>query len=156
MRPVDALGALIRADQAIVVGDSQQLPPTSFFNTIVEPDQDDEAEESVTADMESILGLFDTQGAPSRMLRWHYRSRHESLIAVSNQEFYENGLVVLPSPDSDRQTLGLRYHHLPDTVYDAGRSRTNMGEARAVVDAVMRHAVEHPDLTLGVAAFSAG
>ena len=88
VRPVDALGALLRADQAIVVGDSQQLPPTSFFNTIVEPDEDDEVEESVTADMESILGLFDTKGAPSRMLRWHYRSLHESLIAVSNQEFY--------------------------------------------------------------------
>ena len=156
VRPVDALGALLRADQAIVVGDSQQLPPTSFFSTIVESDQDDEAEESVTADMESILGLFDTKGAPSRMLRWHYRSRHDSLITVSNQEFYENGLVVFPSPDSNRQNLGLRYHHLPDTVYDTGGSRTNRGEARAVADSVMKHAAEHPDLTLGVAAFSSG
>ena len=154
VRPVDALGALLRADQAIVVGDSQQLPPTSFFDSVVEPDQDEDVEESVTADMESILGLFDTKGAPSRMLRWHYRSRHESLIAVSNQEFYENGLVVFPSPDSDRQTLGLRYHYLPDTVYDTGRSRTNRGEAKAVAKAVLKHAAEHPDLTLGVAAFS--
>ena len=64
--------------------------------------------------MEGILGLFDSRGAPSRMLRWHYRSRHESLIKASNQELYENGLVVFASPDSDRQNLGLRYHHLLD------------------------------------------
>ena len=152
VKPVDALGALMRAEQAVVVGDSQQLPPTRFFDVITM--SDDDQDDSVTAEIESILGLFRVQGAPDRMLRWHYRSRHESLIAVSNREFYDNGLVVFPSPDSGRETLGLRYHYLPDTIYDRARSRTNRKEAAAVAEAVMRHARENPNLTLGVAAFS--
>ena len=152
VKPVDALGALMRAEQAVVVGDSQQLPPTRFFDAVTM--SDDDQDDNVTADIESILGLFRIQGVPDRMLRWHYRSRHESLIAVSNREFYENGLVVFPSPDSSREKLGLRYHYLPDTVYDRARSRTNRKEAAEVGEAVMRHARENPNLTLGVAAFS--
>ena len=153
VRPVDALGALMRTDQAVVVGDSKQLPPTRFFDIVTQSDDDDD-EDRVVADMESILGLFRAEGAPDRMLRWHYRSRHESLIAVSNREFYENGLVVFPSPDSSRESIGLRYHHLPDTQYDRGRSSTNRKEAAAVATHVMEHARRSPGLTLGVAAFS--
>ena len=88
------------------------------------------------------------------MLRWHYRSRHESLSNVSNQEFYENQLVVFPSPDHGKQVSGLRHHYLPDTVYDRARSRTNREEALAVAKAAMDHARTNPDMTLGVAAFS--
>ena len=155
VRPVDALGALFRARNAVVVGDRQQLPPSRFFDRMVESGDDDSAEEeSVTADIESILGLFASKGAPSRQLHWHYRSRHESLIAVSNREFYDNNLVVFPSPDAGREENGLRFHHLPDSVYDRGGSRTNPEEARAVVDAVMQHAIQNPELSLGVAAFS--
>ncbi len=153
VRPVDALGALMRADQSVVVGDSKQLPPTRFFDSVTQSDDDDD-DDSVVADMESILGLFRAEGAPGRMLRWHYRSRHESLIAVSNREFYENGLVVFPSPDSSRENIGLMYHHLPDTQYDRGRSSTNRREAAAVATHVMEHARRRPELTLGVAAFS--
>ncbi len=152
VRPVDALGALMRADQSVVVGDSKQLPPTRFFDIVTQSDDDDE--EHVVAEMESILGLFRAEGAPDRMLRWHYRSHHESLIAVSNREFYDNGLVVFPSPDSSRENIGLRYHHLPDTQYDRGRSSTNRKEAAAVATQVMEHARYSPGLTLGVAAFS--
>ena len=155
VRPVDALGALFRAKNAVVVGDRQQLPPSRFFDRMVESgDDDSEEEESVTADIESILGLFASKGAPSRQLHWHYRSRHESLIAVSNREFYDNNLVVFPSPDAGREENGLRFHHLPDSVYGRGGSRTNPEEARAVVDAVMQHAIQNPELSLGVAAFS--
>ena len=152
VRPVDALGALMRADQAVVVGDSQQLPPTRFFDAVTQSEDDDD--ESMTGDIESILGLFRAQGAPDRMLRWHYRSRHESLIAVSNREFYENGLVVFPSPDGSRESLGLRYHYIPEAVYDRARSRTNRKEAVEVARAVMTHARQNPMQTLGVAAFS--
>ena len=153
VRPVDALGALMRADQAVVVGDDRQLPPTSFFDSVTGTGEDED-EYNFTADIESILGMMRAAGCPSRMLRWHYRSRHESLIAVSNREFYQNGLVVFPSPDSDKQDVGLQYHHLPDTAYDRGGSRTNRGEAEEVARAVMRHARQTPNLTLGVAAFS--
>lgn len=152
VKPVDAFGALIRAKQAIVVGDSRQMPPSNFFDSIAK--EDDEDEDSFVADMESVLSLFAGQNAPQRMLRWHYRSRHESLIAVSNYEFYDNRLVVFPSPDSDREQMGLRYHYLPDSHYDRGRSRTNRAEAQAVARAVMKHARLQPELTLGVAAFS--
>jgi len=88
------------------------------------------------------------------MLRWHYRSQHESLIAVSNHEFYDDRLVVFPSPDLGKEELGLVYHHVTDTVYDIGRTRANLGEAREVAKAVMRHARTKPDQSLGVAAFS--
>ena len=154
VRPVDALGALMRADQSVVVGDSKQLPPTKFFDIVTQSDDDDDDDDHVVSDMESILGLFRAEGAPDRMLRWHYRSRHESLIAVSNREFYENGLVVFPSPDSSRESIGLRYRHLPDTQYDRGRSSTNRKEAAVVAAQVMEHARHSPGLTLGVAAFS--
>ena len=153
VRPTDALGALMRADQAVVVGDDRQLPPTSFFDSVTGTGEDED-EDNFTADIESILGMMRAAGCPSRMLRWHYRSKHESLIAVSNREFYQNGLIVFPSPDSDKREVGLQYHHLPDTVYDRGGSRTNRGEASEVADAVMRHASQTPNLTLGVAAFS--
>src|SRR5690606_31844306 len=81
-------------------------------------------------------------------------SRHESLIALSNREFYDNRLVIFPSPDHSREELGLVFHHLPEAIYDAGRSRKNIVEARTVADAVMEHARKCPHLALGVAAFS--
>src|SRR5207248_6016402 len=87
--PVDALGAVARAEQLVVVGDEKQLPPTAFFDRLAANDDSaDDSEEDPTSfhlrDVESILGLCGAQGVPSRMLRWHYRSQHESLIAVSN------------------------------------------------------------------------
>ncbi len=152
VKPVDAFGAVLRGKQVVVVGDTRQLPPTTFFENVLEADE--EEVEHVTGDLESVLGLCYAQGMPSRMLRWHYRSRHESLIAVSNQAFYENKLVVFPSPDAGKASVGLVYHHLPDTVYGRGRSRANLMEAQMVAEAVMQHAKTRPDQTLGVAAFS--
>jgi len=151
VRPVEALGAILRGRQLVVVGDTKQLPPSSFFDTLNEDQYDEESE---TADLQSILALCDAKGAPQRMLRWHYRSRHESLISLSNQEFYERRLVIFPSPGSKTQ-LGLLFHHLPNTVYDRGKTRTNPLEADRVAMAVMEHAKLHPGLSLGVVAFSA-
>jgi hypothetical protein len=159
VKPVDAFGALLRARQAVVVGDSKQLPPTAFFDRLTN-DEDVSDDEPGSGDLESILGLFVAQGARERLLNWHYRSRHESLIVVSNHEFYDDRLVVFPSPDAERGTAGLTLRHLPDAVYGRGKSRTNPGEADAVVEAVMAHAREQlarPEtdrLTLGVASFS--
>ena len=149
VRPVEALGAIIRGRQAVVVGDSKQLPPTSFFDRMGDDGQE---EGSQTADLESILGMFSAQGAPERMLRWHYRSRHESLITVSNHEFYDNRLVVFPSPDAGRADTGLAFRHCPDASYE--RRGINTAEAKTVALAVIEHARTSPDLTLGVAAFS--
>jgi very-short-patch-repair endonuclease len=152
VKPVDAFGAIIRGKQVVVVGDSKQMPPSNMFETISKDDESDE--EDFVGDMESILGLFVGQNAPQRMLRWHYRSRHESLITVSNHEFYDNKLVIFPSPDSQKVESGLVYNYLPETSYDRGGTRTNKQEAKAVALAVIQHAKNNPNLSLGVAAFS--
>ena len=154
VEPVDAFGAIIRGNQSIIVGDDKQLPPTHFFNKIVGEDDEDERE-NLAGDLESILGLLSRWNAPKRMLRWHYRSRHESLITVSNREFYDNKLQLFPSPDAAKAKVGLVFNHYPDTVYDRGVSRKNRDEANIVAKRVMDHARSRSDLTLGVATFSA-
>lgn len=154
VKPVDAFGAVLRGTQLVVVGDSKQLPPTSFFDSLVGDDVVEDDEENIAADIESILSLTASRGARERMLRWHYRSRHHSLIAVSNQEFYDHRLVVFPSPEPPRRGFGLKFHHLSKTIYDRGGSRSNQLEAEVVARAVMVHAKSSPERTLGVAAFS--
>jgi very-short-patch-repair endonuclease len=157
IQPVDALGAIARCRQVVVVGDEKQLPPTKFFSKMVggAPD-DDDMDGAQVADIESILGLFTARGLPQRMLRWHYRSRHQSLIAVSNSQFYESKLFIVPSPYTQEAGMGLRFHHIPDGVFNSSEGKgTNPVEARVVAEAVMRHAKSQPGLSLGVAAFSA-
>lgn len=154
LKPVDAFGAIARGKSAVVVGDSRQLPPTSFFDAIVAGEAyDDDPDAGSSTDIESILGMFEAKGADSRMLSWHYRSRHESLIAVSNSEFYDSKLVVFPSPDRSRAESGLAYRFV-DGVYDRGGRRINKTEAEVVARAVMEHARTAPGMTLGVATFS--
>jgi len=152
VRPMEALGAILRGQQVVVVGDRKQLPPTRFFESLSQDDGEQSETETSLDDLESVLDLFVARGALESMLRWHYRSRHESLIAVSNQEFYDNRLVIFPSPDASRTRLGLFFRHLPEAVY-AGAGQ-NPGEARVIAEAVMEHARDFPDLSLGVVAFS--
>jgi hypothetical protein len=161
VKPSDALGAIVRGKQSVVVGDSKQLPPTSFFDTmVVGDDLTEEDDGTATSDIESVLGLFCTRGAHQRMLRWHYRSRHESLITGSNHLFYDDKLVVFPSPDNHREHVGLIYRRVPDGVYDRSKTRTNRVEAGTIATAVMQHASEQMRLprgqwqTLGVVALS--
>jgi len=156
IQPVDALGAIARCRQVVVVGDPKQLPPTAFFSKMVgAADDDDEADGAKVADIESILGLFEARGLPRRMLRWHYRSRHQSLIAVSNTQFYENKLFIVPSPYTREAGMGLVFHHVADGIFETATTRTNPVEAKVVAKAVVEHARRHPELSLGVAAFSA-
>ncbi|MDI6719820.1 MAG: DUF3320 domain-containing protein [Methanomicrobiales archaeon] len=149
VRPEDALGAFLRGRQVVVMGDSRQLPPTAFFDRLVEDEEDDGADEIA----ESILNLC-RRSFPRKMLRWHYRSRHESLIAVSNREFYDNRLYVYPSAVDRAEHLGLHLVHLPQTVYDRGRSSANRGEARAVAEAVLDHYRTRPGKSLMVGTFN--
>lgn len=137
VRPVEALGAIARAKQVVVVGDEKQLPPTSFFDRVIADESEPaDADDFQAADIESILGLCTSQGIPDRMLRWHYRSQHESLIAVSNLEFYKR-LFIVPSAVSEG--LGLRLRKV-NGVYDRGRTATNRLEAQEVARAVLEHA----------------
>lgn len=155
VEPVDAIGAIARCQQVVVVGDDKQLPPTSFFSRIVESEELDEDDEGAQAkDLESILSLCTAKGLPQRMLQWHYRSRHESLIAVSNKEFYEGNLFIVPSPDRARTNLGLKFNYLQDGRFDRGNSQKNQVEAQAIAQAVVDHARHRPHLTLGVGAMS--
>ena len=152
VKVVDALIPILRGKQIVVVGDSKQMPPSDFFSRTFE--NDEEEEETVTGDIESILSMFLAQGAPESMLKWHYRSRHDSLINVSNQEFYEGKLKVFPSSGTDSNAKGLKFNHIVDSHYERGLSRTNPIEARNVAEQVFKHAKNNADLTLGVVAFS--
>lgn len=159
--PVDALGAIARCKQIVVVGDDKQLPPTRFFDRLTsnvdeseEDEEDDEPQPAQAQDIESILGLCSARGLSSSMLRWHYRSRHQSLIAVSNNQFYRDQLYIVPSPFSASGSLGVKFNHIADGVYDRGASRTNKIEAKAVCRAILKHAREDSQKSLGVATFS--
>lgn len=133
----DSIGAIARGTEVIVVGDSKQLPPTNFFNTI-DGEDESETEDIGIEDMESILNECTASGIPRMWLRWHYRSRHESLIAFSNHHYYQNELHTFPSPQERSEELGVTFRHVPDGVYDRGGSRTNRIEATQVVDEVVR------------------
>jgi len=163
VRPEDALGCIARARQVVVVGDQKQLPPTSFFDRMVDDDENDAEEDAdgapaYAADMESILTLFESRGVNQRMLSWHYRSRDPSLIRVSNAEFYDDGLVLPPSPLQLDDNFGLKLRRVAG-VYaprnsGLGRAGTNRVEAEEIAKAVAVHARNHSSLSLGVVAFS--
>ncbi|MCY3551621.1 MAG: DUF3320 domain-containing protein [Candidatus Poribacteria bacterium] len=154
IRLEDALGALLRGKQAIVIGDTRQLPPTRFFDGIVEDDEEKD-EDDFTNPIVGVVSILDLcrQSVPMKELKWHYRSRHESLIAVSNQEFYDNNLYVFPSAIDKAEHLGLKFEHIPDAVYDRGKSSTNRQEAQAVVKAAFAHYRNYPNKSLGIGTF---
>jgi very-short-patch-repair endonuclease len=145
LRPEDALGAIARGTQLVVVGDPKQLPPTSFFQRTLDDEQDDE-EKTIAAEGESILDIALGRYQPVRRLRWHYRSQHHSLIAFSNQEFYGGDLVVFPSAYHDHPDLGVKFVAV-EGIYE---NRRNALEAQRVVDAILEHIALHPDDSLGV------
>ncbi|MEW2912300.1 DUF4011 domain-containing protein [Leisingera sp. JC11] len=143
MTPENAVGALSRGRQAVVVGDTKQLPPTSFFKKMLD---DSDTDEDLREDSESILDMANMTFRPVRQLRWHYRSRHSALIAFSNEWMYDGKLTIFPSAREDDSEFGV---HLVETG-GTYRGKTNETEARAVVAAVLRHMREYPDLSLGV------
>lgn len=148
IRPEDATGAILRGNQTVVVGDRFQLPPTDFFSSSVDYNDDS----GNVIDAESILDFFSISLVPETTLLWHYRSQHHSLITPSNQTFYNNDLIVFPSPKSRNEKLGIRFFPTFDSIYDRGGSRTNLVEARCVAEAAIHHAATDPDLSLGVVA----
>jgi hypothetical protein len=149
LKPEDAIGAIARGGQVVVVGDPKQLPPTNFFQRVSMEDDDDQ-ERTVAEEGESILDVASTLYQPVRRLRWHYRSRHTSLIAFSNREFYQGDLIIFPSAHHDSPDLGVRYHSVGGIL----ENRRNLREAAAVVEAVMRHMESRPNESLGVVAMN--
>lgn len=151
MRPEDALSAIARGKQLVVVGDDKQLPPTNFFNKIGSSDEAEDYDEEVVGEKEeSILSLAASK-FKSRMLRWHYRSRHESLIAFSNSWFYDNRLIVYPTPIHDGGQLGIDFEYVPDGRFLNG---VNDAEARRVAEAAVTHMRRRPEQSLIVVAMN--
>lgn len=149
----DAIGAMARGKQVIMVGDPKQLPPTSFFDR-AESDADDS---DVEAELESILEECIGANLPTMKLSWHYRSRHESLIAFSNYRYYDGELVTFPSPLTNDRAVS--FTHVPNGQYERGASRTNKPEAKALV-ADLVGKLKSPGfrdsgLTIGVVTFNA-
>lgn len=147
--PEDAVGALARGKSAVIVGDPKQLPPTSFFSATV--NQDDLKEEDLVSVqdaesiLDSVLSIFET-----RRLRWHYRSRHESLIAFSNKQFYDSDLVLFPSPMQQSEEFGIRYHPV-NGFFETG---VNRQEALVIVEEACRLLLERPHESIGIVAMN--
>jgi hypothetical protein len=149
LRLEDSVGAVARGNQLIVIGDQKQLPPTSFFEKIIErPDQ-----ENATAadDSESILDICKNRFKANQCLRWHYRSENPELIEFSNQHFYHNNLLVFPSANPNHPDSGIHYHYIANAVYRKGE---NTLEAQKVVRQVMHLIKKYPEYSIGVATFN--
>ena len=142
----DAVGAICRGKAVIVVGDPKQMPPTSFFS--VNTTDDDEADMD---DLESILDDCISLSMPSRYLGWHYRSKHESLIAFSNQNYYDGRLTTFPSADDMVPHVTLQH---VEGFYDFGKTRTNRAEAEAIVAETVLRLQNEPARSIGIVAFS--
>lgn len=134
--PWDAVGAIARGTQVVVAGDPKQMPPTSFFDRGAGAEEDDS---EVEADQESILEECLGARLPQRRLTWHYRSRHESLIAFSNHRYYDGDLITFPAPVTRDTMVTLR--QIPGA-WSRGKNRNNRTEAEAVVTEVVRRLLD--------------
>ncbi|PWV98533.1 AAA domain-containing protein [Paenibacillus cellulosilyticus] len=147
----EAVGAMARGRNIVVVGDPKQLPPTSFFSAT--SGEEDSGDTIVPEDLESILDDCLALGMPQEHLLWHYRSRHESLIAFSNRYFYENKLLTFPSPWERRSNV---QWHPVEGYYDRGKTKQNRAEAEQVVADIVRRlrSAESPKHSIGVVTFN--
>jgi very-short-patch-repair endonuclease len=148
IRPEEALGSIARGRSLVVVGDPKQLPPTAFFQRAVdeESSEDSVALEGSESVLDAVIPMFN-----NRRLRWHYRSRHESLIAFSNRHFYDSNLVIFPSPHSESPELGIKYVRVKN-----GRfvERRNVEEAQAVVASAIENMIKRPKESIGLVAMN--
>lgn len=149
MTPEDSLGAIARAKQTIIVGDTNQLPPSSFFRTVLAEADDEDTEVEAVVE-ESILEMANAAFAKKRRLRWHYRSQHTSLIAFSNHHIYDDDLVLFPSADDRRPDRGVSLREVSG-LYKKG---LNPIEAKAVVEAATQFMHDYPDRSLGIVAMN--
>ena len=153
----DAIGAIMRGKQIIIVGDTKQLPPTNFFASTLSNDEDyDSDDETADSDAGAYQSILDESVVflPERSLRWHYRSRHEDLIAFSNIKIYNNSLITFPSSVEKKEDCGVEYVYVSEGIYDRGGKRWNMNEAKRVAELVFIHFNKYPNKSLGVITFS--
>ncbi len=145
----EAVCSLARGKAVIVVGDPNQLPPTSFFASHYVDEENLENE-----DMESMLDDCMAINMPQRYLSWHYRSKHESLIAFSNAMYYDNHLCTFPSPDALSSKVRLEF--VEDGEYDRGLTKRNKVEAEALIQEVLKRLADpvKKKSSLGIVTFS--
>lgn len=149
MPTCEAVPSLARAKSAIIVGDPKQMPPTSFFMSTGSDEDNPETE-----DLESVLDDCLALGIPEKHLIWHYRSKHESLIAFSNINYYSSRLCTYPSPDALDSKVKLQY--IENGVYDRGATKCNLQEAEALVNDVIRRLKDERlrNSSIGIVTFS--
>ena len=151
--PEDAIGAIFRADQVIIAGDTRQLPPTNFFAVSTSNHEADETEDWEEEVYDSILEET-ASVLENRTLLWHYRSRHENLIAFSNREIYKGDLITFPDPKNGEPDTGVEFVYVEDGFYESGGRNCNVPEAKRCAQLVKEHIDRHPDRSLGIIAFS--
>lgn len=134
--PWDAVGAIARGRQVVVAGDPKQMPPTSFFDRGAGSANEDE---DIEEDQESILEECLGARLPQRRLTWHYRSRHESLIAFSNHRYYDGDLITFPAPVTRDTMVSLRQ---VSGAWSRGKNRNNQIEAEAMVKEAVRRLLD--------------
>ncbi|MDR1545862.1 MAG: DUF4011 domain-containing protein, partial [Deltaproteobacteria bacterium] len=143
--PENAIPSLARARQIMIVGDVNQLPPTTFFQRQTADDKGDEDEGDEGTVEESVLELAQAVFRPRRLM-WHYRSRHSSLIEFSNREVYEGSLTVFPSPTEKRPGMGVKLVEA-EGLYKSG---LNPIEASRMAEAALKHMRTEPNRSLGL------
>lgn len=151
----NAIGAIARGKQVIIAGDSKQLPPTNFFGaSLSDVDYDTNEEYEDEDEGNSYESILDEGNLlPERTLLWHYRSKHEHLIAFSNAKIYRNNLITFPSNVNRVPDQGVEYEYVRDGYYDRGGKRGNVIEAKRVAEMVFEHFRKHPNRSIGVIAF---
>ncbi len=152
--PAEAVGSLARAPQAVIAGDDRQLPPTPFFGKQAtdedEEEDDDDPNTALTDDIESILDVAKAGPIREEMLRWHYRSRDDRLIAFSNANLYGEALTTFPGANLEGP---LAHHLVPFRPLPQRSTRSHPDEVQSVVDLIIDHARDRPRESLGVIAF---
>jgi len=151
----NAIGAILRGKQVIIAGDSKQLPPTNFFTASVSSDDDyDTFDDDEDDEMDAFESVLDEANfLPERTLLWHYRSKHEHLIAFSNTKIYKNNMITFPSNMDKIADHGVEYVYVGDGYYDRGGKKGNVIEAKKVAEMVFEHMRTYPNRSLGVIAF---
>jgi superfamily I DNA and/or RNA helicase len=150
VKPEYAISAIARGKQVIVAGDSKQMPPSRFFDSNVDDDNEFGDDNLYSADLESILDEFSTI-VPSIFLDWHYRSKDEALISFSNKNFYNNRLFTFPSVASNDKSMGVNFIYCEDGVWESREGNKN--EAEKIARIIFEHIKTQPEKSLGVIAF---
>jgi predicted DNA-binding WGR domain protein len=172
----EAIPAIYRSHQTIVVGDEMQLPPTTFFSSARTDDESivvEEDGERIEVDLDSDSFLTQSaQNLPSTLLAWHYRSRCESLICYSNSAFYSGNLYTIPDRQraiANRPELifsatmqsganvdallarSISFHFMEAGIYE---NRRNPAEAAYIAQMVRGILQRDTKLSIGLVAFS--